>query len=131
MGDITHKIGLVFQISVILFLSLLLSGCKPIPEEDVVRNLISMNFESRHFKVTELKIADIKPSSGQKIYMSSETYIVTIPLITLEATQDIGNPVRYKKGQRLRFPNVSMGIKEDLYQKGKWIITDMRGISVP
>ena len=63
--------------------------------------------------------------------MTSETYIVSIPLIILEAAQDIGGPVLQKKGQRLSFQNVSIRIKEDLYQKGRWIVTDMKGISVP
>ena len=86
------------------------------------------DFESRHYKVTELQISYIKPSSGEKVYMTSETYIAHIPLITLQATQDIGN---LKKGQQLSFRNVSLGVREDLYQKGKWIITDIKGISVP
>ncbi len=101
------------------------------PTKDVVKNLILRDFESRHYRVTELQISDIKPSSGEKIYMSSETYIVYILLITLEATQDIGSPVMYKKGQQLSFRNASIGIKEDLYQKGKWIITGIKGIPVP
>ena len=86
------------------------------------------DFESRHYKVTELQISYINPSSGEKVYMTSETYIAHIPLITLQATQDIGN---LKKGQQLSFRNVSLGVREDLYQKGKWIITDIKGISVP
>ena len=125
--EVSKDTRIVFQVSVMIFLSLLL-GCRPMPTKDVVRNLILKDFESRHYKVTELQISDIKPSSGEKIYMTSETYIVNIPLITLQVTQDIGS---HKKGQRLSFQNATLGIKEDLYQKGKWIITDIKGISVP
>jgi hypothetical protein len=130
MTGTNRKKSSAFEVAVMIFLSLLL-GCRPMPPKDVVKNLILRDFESRHYKVTELQISDIKPSSGEKIYMSSETYIVYIPLMTLEATQDIGSPVMYKKGQQLSFRNASMGIKEDLYQKGKWIITDIKGIPVP
>lgn len=63
--------------------------------------------------------------------MSSETYIVNIPLITLETTQDIGSPVMYKKGHQLSFKNPIIEIKEDLYQKGNWVITNIKGIPVP
>ena len=119
--------SIVFQVSVMILLSLLL-GCRPTPTKDVVRNLILKDFESRHYKVTELQISDIKPSSGEKMYMTSETYIANIPLITLRATQDIGS---LKNGQQFSFRNASLGIREDLYQKGKWIIADTKGISVP
>ena len=127
MFEISKDSRIVFQVSVMIFLSLLL-GCRPVPTRDVVRNLILKDFEARHYKVTELQISDIKPSSGEKIYMSSETYIVDIPLITLQATQDNGS---HKKGQQLSFRNASLGIREDLYEKGKWIITDIKGISLP
>jgi hypothetical protein len=60
--------------------------------------------------------------------MTPETYIVDIPLITLRATEDLEV---IRKGQQLTFRDASLGIREDLYQKGRWIITDIRGISVP
>ena len=63
--------------------------------------------------------------------MGSKTNIVNIPLITLKATQDIGSPVMYKKGQQISFRNSIIEIKEDLYQKGKWIIANIKGIPVP
>jgi hypothetical protein len=106
-------------------------GCKPAPTERTVRDLITKDFESRHYKVTELQISDIRPSSGEKRYMSRPGYIVDVRSITLEAAQDVGIPVIYKKGQKLNFRDVNIEIKEDLYQKGRWVIADIKGMSVP
>ena len=124
-----HKPGLL-AISFIIVIALA-SGCKPAPTKSSVRELVAKDFESRNYKVTELEISDIRPASGEKRYMSRPAYIVDVPSITLEAALDVGNPVIYRKGQRLTFRNASIEIKEDLYQKGRWIITDIRGISVP
>jgi hypothetical protein len=106
-------------------------GCEPAPTEGTVRDLITRDFESRHYKVTELEISGIKPSSGEKRYMSRPAYILDVHSITLEAAQDVGIPVIYKKGQKLNFRNVNIEIKEDLYQKGRWVITNIKGMSVP
>jgi hypothetical protein len=101
------------------------------PTKDNIKTLIVRDFEARHYRVTDLQISDIKPSTGEKIYMGSKSYIVHIPLITFEATQDTGSPVLYMKGQKFGFKNASVEIKEDLYKKGKWTIKDIKGIPVP
>jgi hypothetical protein len=115
----------------VMILVTLSYGCKTAPTEGTVKDLITKDFESRHYKVTELEISDIKPSSGEKRYMSIPAYIVDVHSITLEAAQDVGIPVIYKKGQKLSFRNVNIEIKEDPYQKGRWVITNIKGISVP
>jgi hypothetical protein len=119
---------LTFSLMILIMLSY---GCKPAPTERIVKDLITKDFESRHYKVTELAISAIKPSTGEKRYMSRPAYIVDIQSITLEALQDIGIPVIYKKGQKLNFRNVNIEIKEDLYQKGRWVITNIKGMLVP
>lgn len=115
----------------VMILVALSYGCKAAPTEGTVRDLITKDFESRHYEVTELEISDIKPSSGEKRYMSRPAYIVDVKSVTLEAAQDVGIPVIYKKGQKLSFRNVNIEIKEDPYQKGRWVITNIKGISVP
>ena len=122
------KAFLMVSVMILITLSY---GCEPAPTERTVKDLITKDFESRHYKVTELEISDIKPSSGEKEYMSRPAYIVDVHSITLEAARDIGIPVVYKKGQKLSFRNVYIEIKEDLYQKGRWVITNIKGISVP
>jgi hypothetical protein len=120
-----------FLTVLVMILITLSYGCKPAPTEGTVRDLITRDFESRHYKVTELEISAVKPSTGEKRYMSRPAYIVDIRSITLEASRDIGIPVIYKKGQKLNFRNVNIEIKEDLYQKGRWVITNIKGMAVP
>jgi len=129
----THTLNSLkaFLTASVMILISLSYGCKPAPTEGTVKDLITKDFESRHYKVTELEISGIKPSAGERRYMGRPAYIVDVRSITLEATQDIGIPVIYKKGQKLNFGNVNIEIKEDLYQKGRWVITDIKGISVP
>jgi hypothetical protein len=130
MGCLLHKKSSVFQVLIIILLPFLI-GCGPTPTKDNIKTLIVRDFEARHYRVTDLQISDIKPSAGEEIYMGSKSYIVHIPLITFEATQDIGSPVFYIKGQKFSFKNASVKIKEDLYKKGKWTIKDIKGIPVP
>jgi hypothetical protein len=130
MGCLLHKKSSVFQVLVIILLPLLI-GCGPAPTKDNIKTLIVREFEARHYRVTDLQISDIKPSAGEKTYMGSKSYIVHIPLITFEATQDIGSPVLYMKGRKFSFKDASVEIKEDLYKKGKWTIKDIKGIPVP
>jgi hypothetical protein len=130
MGCLLHKKSSVFQVLIIILLPFLI-GCGPAPTKDNIKTLIVRDFEARHYRVTDLQISDIKPSTGEKIYMGSKSYIVHIPLITFEATQDTGSPVLYMKGQKFGFKNASVEIKEDLYKKGKWTIKDIKGIPVP
>ena len=125
-----HKFS-VFQAMVIILIALLL-GCKPAPIKSNVRNLILKDFESRRYKVVKLKISHIRPiSSGEKVYMGSASYVVDISSLTLEVIQDIESPMMYKKGQQLTFKDAHIEIREDLYQKGRWVITNIKGITVP
>jgi hypothetical protein len=128
--DKLNSLTAFLTVSVMILITLSY-GCKTAPTEGTVKDLIRKDFESRHYKVTELEISDIKPSSGEKRYMSRPAYIVDVQSVTLEAAQDVGIPVIYKKGQKLSFRNVNIEIKEDLYQKGRWVITNIKGMSVP
>jgi len=59
--------------------------------------------------------------------MSRPAYVVDVRSITLEVTRDVGDPVIYRKGEQLSFRNANSEIKEDLYQKSRRVITNVKG----
>jgi hypothetical protein len=63
-------------------------------------------------------------------YMGTKGYFVEIKSITLEATENIGLPVQYKKGEQLTFSNATMTIREKSDKKGEWIISRISGIAI-
>ena len=118
----------IFSVIVII----LLSGCKPAPSVQIVKDLVVRHFETEKYHVIEVHIGDVKSlSPGEKTYMGTPGYLVDITSITLEIKQDIGVPVQYKKGQLATFTNCRMRIKEQPGQIEKWIITEISGIPVP
>jgi hypothetical protein len=128
-GIIVKSRALV-EVSALVFLLILL-GCRPMPTKEYVKDIIVKNFEARHYRVTELQVSDVKPSPNERIYMGSKSYIVYIGSITLVAAQNAGGPPLYKKGRKFSFRDASLEMKEDPYQKGKWIIKNIEGIPVP
>jgi hypothetical protein len=96
-----------------------------------VTDIITQYFADKKFKVSELQIGNIKPiPMGEQRYMGTRGYFVEIKSITLEATENIGLPVQYKKGEQLTFSNATMTIREKSDKKGEWIISRISGIAI-
>jgi len=62
--------------------------------------------------------------------MGTKGYLVEIKSITLEATENIGLPVQYKKGEKLTFNNAAITIREKHDKRGEWIISNISGIAI-
>ena len=117
----------------ILMIALLVTGgCTTSLSESTAEELITRHFEKRQYKVTELTIGDINPvPMGEKQYMGTAGYRVSVPLLTLEFTRDIGDPWNYTKGQRKTFRNARVKIKERSGHNREWIIADIEGVPLP
>ena len=119
----------IFLLTVILIFSL--SACSLPPSKDTVRDTITQYFEFKKFKVTDIQIGDIKPiPMSEQRYMGTKGYLVEIKSITLEATENIGLPVQYKKGEKLTFNNAAITIREKSDKRGEWIISNISGIAI-
>ena len=96
---------------------LLLLGCATSPPENEIRNQIIKYFETRDYKVIDINIGFIEPTSQrEKTHMGTEGYLVKIESITSEATAQ--NPQFHdKKEQRLIYRNGSIRIKRGT---GQW-----------
>jgi hypothetical protein len=118
--------------SVIIIILSVFIGCSPPPSKSTVEEIVEKYFETRKYNVITLETGDIKPVPiSQQQYMGTKGYMVHIPRLTLEVTEDSGAPWRYKKGQRLSFDNVSIRIRKSDNQERAWLITNIAGISVP
>ncbi len=116
----------------LMIVLLVTGGCTSPLAESTVEEVIVKHFEKRTYKVIELTIGDISPvPMGEKQYMGTAGYRVSVPLLTLEFTGDIGEPWNYKKGQHQTFRNARMKIKESTGQYRQWLITDIEGVPLP
>jgi len=123
------KHGLLLSLSVILFF--LLSGCTMPPSKNAAKEVITKYFEAKRYKVVEIEIGNIKPIPiNEQRYMGTKGYLIDVKVITLEATEDIGSPVIYKKGEKLTFNNGRITIREKSDKKGDWIISNIFGIAI-
>jgi len=123
------KEHIIFLFTVILIC--FIASCSIPPSKNPVTDIITQYFADKKFKVTELQIGNIKPiPMGEQRYMGTRGYFVEIKSITLEATENIGLPVQYKKGEQLTFSNATMTIREKSDKKGEWIISRISGIAI-
>jgi len=123
------KHGLLLSLSVILFF--LLSGCTMPPSKNAAKEVITKYFEAKRYKVVEIEIGNIKPIPiNEQRYMGTKGYLIDVEAITLEANEDIGSPVIYKKGEKLTFNNGRITIREKSDKKGDWIISNISGIAI-
>lgn len=126
---IISKHGLLLSLSVILFF--LLSGCTMPPSKNAAKEVITKYFEAKRYKVVEIEIGNIKPIPiNEQRYMGTKGYLIDVEAITLEANEDIGSPVIYKKGEKLTFNNGRITIREKSDKKGDWIISNISGIAI-
>jgi hypothetical protein len=115
-------------VAVMLAIFLLL-GCAGKPDERAVNDSISRYFQERHYKVLRLDIGSVSSIPlKSRVYMGPEGYIVHVRSITLEATQDSGPPLNYRKGQRLTFDSALIHIRAG--DKGGWQVSNISGITV-
>jgi hypothetical protein len=116
-------------VSVILAASFLLAGCAAKPDERVVKDTISRYFQEKHYKIVEMDIASVSSIPlKSRVYMGPEGYIVHVRSITLEAAEDSGPPLNYRKGQRITFNNALIHIRAG--QKAGWEVSNISGITV-
>jgi hypothetical protein len=119
----------IFLLTVILIFSL--SACSLPPSKDTAKDVIIKYFEDRKYRIADIDINDIKPiPMSEQRYMGTKGYLVEIKSITLEATENIGLPVQYKKGEKLTFNNAAITIREKHDKRGEWIISNISGIAI-
>lgn len=107
----------------------ILAGCTVKPDQKVVKDAIVRYFQERHYMVIEMNISEISSIPVKsRVYMGPEGYTVNIGSITLEATEDTGPPLNYKKGQLFTFSNATINIRAG--EKGKWLVSHISGITV-
>jgi len=101
------------------------------PSKNAAKEVITKYFEAKRYKVVEIEIGNIKPIPiNEQRYMGTKGYLIDVKVITLEATEDIGSPVIYKKGEKLTFNNGRITIREKSDKKGDWIISNIFGIAI-
>jgi hypothetical protein len=99
--------------------------------KDTVKDVITKYFQVTKFNVIHIDILDIKPLPlGEQRYMGTKGYLVKIKSITLEASEDIGLPAQYKKGEKLTFNSATIMIREKSDKKGNWIVSNISGIAI-
>jgi hypothetical protein len=102
------------------------------PTEKSVREVITKHFESRQYKVLELKIGEINNVElRDKRYMGVRGYIVDIEAIILEKPERTQGPDAYKKVDVLTFRDSRARIIEDPDKHGSWIVAHVYGIIIP
>jgi hypothetical protein len=123
-----HDVRLI--LAVVLAVSFfLLAGCAAKPDERVVKDTISRYFQEKHYKIVKMDIASISSIPlKSRVYMGPEGYIVHVGSITLEATEESGPPLNYRKGQRITFSNALIHIRAA--EKGGWQVSNISGITV-
>jgi hypothetical protein len=124
-----NDIRLIFRAALIAPSVFLLFGCAVKPDEKAVKDSIGRYFQTKHYKVVEIDIASVSSIPlKSRVYMGPEGYIVHVRSIILEATEDSGPPLDYKKGQRLTFDNALIHIRAG--EKGSWQVSHISGITV-
>lgn len=108
---------------------LLLCGCSTKPDKKVVRETIVRYFQDRHYEVLKIDIGAISSIPVRsRVYMGPEGYTVRVRSITIEAMEDSGPPLNYKKGQVLAFGHALIRIIAG--EKGGWLVSNISGITV-
>lgn len=124
------KIVHVSLISIYL-VALIIAGCAAPPTEGTVREAITRYFEAKNYRVVELDIGNVESGPlGEKTYMAPEGYLIELRKITLEVTEDIGEPWNYRKGQVFTFTDASVRIRREKNAQEVWIVGTVSGIPV-
>jgi hypothetical protein len=120
---------LLFLTSVLAVSFVLLPGCAVKPDKKVVKETIVRYFQGKHYEVVEMEIAEISSIPlKSRVYMGPEGYTVRLRSLTLEATEDSGPPLNYRKGQLLTFGHALVHIRAG--EKGRWFVSGISGITV-
>lgn len=114
---------------VIVFLLSGAESCSVAPSADDLKGAITNYFESRHYRVINMRIGKIEGVPlAEKTYMGTPGYVVEIPAITLEAKQD--KVLNVRKGDRLTFSNAKIRVRQDPGNKDLWRVSIISGIAV-
>jgi hypothetical protein len=123
-----HDIRLILAVTLAASF-FLLAGCAAKPDESAVKDTIRRYFQEKHYKVVEMDIASVSSIPlKSRVYMGPEGYIVHVRSMTLEAAEDSGPPLNYRKGQRITFNNALVHIRAG--EKGGWQVSNISGITV-
>jgi len=125
------RYSIIFSHIILIAAGLIAGGCSVPPPRSTIERVIVSHFESGPYKVLEIVIGDISPiPAGEKQYMGTEGYVVSIPAITLEFTRDFGEPWNYKKGQYITYQDGAVRIKKTKTagKTEEWLIVDVSGI---
>ncbi|MGE5892536.1 MAG: hypothetical protein ACM34I_00615, partial [bacterium] len=113
----------------LLLTALILTACKAAPPESVIRETITRHFEAKNYRVVELDIGNVESGPlGEKTYMAPEGYLVEVRKITLEVTEDIGEPWNYRKGQVFTFTDAGVRIRRETDTEETWTVGTVSGI---
>jgi len=98
---------------------------------DVSRTIIHY-YESRGFSVEVLKISDIssQPLSERK-YMGAKGYHVHVSNVTLVFQKAGMGGGKQKKGDRVTLTDGLIVVREDMSEKGGWIVSSISSSLMP
>lgn len=117
--------------AVVLAVSLLLSSCASPPSGTVIQEAIGRHFEARGYRVISLELGAVEPLSlAEKTYMGTETYIVELRSLQLEALVETGPPWNHRKGQVISTPRASVAIRRLSVKGGGWTVGAISGVPV-
>lgn len=106
--------------------ALLFSACAVAPTEQDVRTAATRYFESRGYRVIEVKTGAIQAIPlGEKTYMGTPTYNVQLTSLTLVGPEG---------AKKLKTFSLSTGIirlRERPGERGIWEVAGVSGISLP
>lgn len=115
-----------------LIACILVAGCSYTPPENEVLPVIKEHFESRNFRVHEIRLGKItRLPIREREYMAPKTFVVEISSIKLESMKDVGEPWNYKQGRKLVFSDASLRIRKGNITGKEWEIGGIQGIPVP
>ena len=109
---------------------LLLGGCSAAPSKEALQKVILHDFESPYFIVTDIVVGVVQNIPPDKTQAGTMGYMDNIPSITLEFTQDTGEPLNYKTGFHLTYNNVDVRIEESEKIKGSLVVTNVSGMKL-
>jgi hypothetical protein len=116
--------------AVCLITLLLLGGCSAAPSKEALKKVILDHFESPYYLVTDIVVGIVQKIPADKTKTGALGYVVNIPSITLEFTQDTGEPLNYKTGFHLTYNNVDVRIEESEKIKGNLVVTNVSGMKL-
>lgn len=115
--------------AVVMFL---LGACSGGPSTDELNQVIRRHFEARGYTVVELVTGGVEPlGMAEKRYMGTEGYTVRVRRIVLEVPGRPGLTGGPQSAGRMSFTDALVSLREDPGERGRWLVTQVRGIPLP